>query len=136
MLDNLYIACGSPTSMPVAAHEDCKPLFIPQRLWEDHKKELGEYNRIRVEEHDWEPERPTVVCWVYCAETDAEAEEGIPILPGDLVFLATRGNEVISHVGIALDGSRWIQATRPGTVVSVGPMPSKASIVAVRRFLP
>src|SRR6185437_6766880 len=35
-----------------------------------------EYNRIRVEEHGWKPERPTVVCWVYCAETDAEAEEG------------------------------------------------------------
>ena len=76
LLDNLYIAWGSPSSMPVAAHENCKPLFIPQRLWEDHKKELGEYNRIRVEEHGWKPERPTVVCWVYCAETDAEAEEG------------------------------------------------------------
>ncbi|MFI4933822.1 MAG: LLM class flavin-dependent oxidoreductase [Caulobacterales bacterium] len=76
LLDNLYIAWGSPSSMPVAAHENCKPLFIPQRLWEDHKRELGEYNRIRVEEHGWAPERPTVVCWVYCAETDAEAEEG------------------------------------------------------------
>jgi alkanesulfonate monooxygenase SsuD/methylene tetrahydromethanopterin reductase-like flavin-dependent oxidoreductase (luciferase family) len=76
LLDNLYIAWGSPSSMPVAAHENCKPLFIPQRLWEDHKQELGEYNRIRVEEHGWKPERPTVVCWVYCAESDAEAEEG------------------------------------------------------------
>jgi alkanesulfonate monooxygenase SsuD/methylene tetrahydromethanopterin reductase-like flavin-dependent oxidoreductase (luciferase family) len=76
LLDDLYIAWGSPSSMPVAAHENCKPLFIPQRLWEDHKKELGEYNRIRVEEHGWKPERPTVVCWVYCAETDAEAEAG------------------------------------------------------------
>jgi alkanesulfonate monooxygenase SsuD/methylene tetrahydromethanopterin reductase-like flavin-dependent oxidoreductase (luciferase family) len=74
--DNLYIAWGSPSSMPVAAHENCKPLFIPQRLMEDHKNELGEYNRIRVEEHGWKPERPTIVCWVYCAETDAEAEEG------------------------------------------------------------
>ncbi len=76
LLDDLYIAWGSPSSMPVAAHENCKPLFIPQRLWEEHKRELGEYNRIRVEEHGWKPERPTVVCWVYCAETDAEAEEG------------------------------------------------------------
>lgn len=76
LLENLYIAWGSPTSMPVAAHENCKPLFIPQRLWEQHMQELGEYNRIRVEEHGWKPERPTVVCWVYCAETDAEAEEG------------------------------------------------------------
>ncbi|HXQ17703.1 MAG TPA: LLM class flavin-dependent oxidoreductase [Caulobacteraceae bacterium] len=76
LLDDLYIAWGSPSSMPVAAHENCKPLFIPQRLWEEHKAELGEYNRIRVEEHGWKPERPTVVCWVYCAPTDAEAEEG------------------------------------------------------------
>jgi alkanesulfonate monooxygenase SsuD/methylene tetrahydromethanopterin reductase-like flavin-dependent oxidoreductase (luciferase family) len=76
LLESMYIAWGSPQSMPVAAHENCKPLFIPQRLWEDHKNELGEYNRIRVEEHGWSPERPTVVCWVYCAETDAEAEEG------------------------------------------------------------
>lgn len=76
LLDSLYIAWGSPTSMPVAANENCKPLFIPQRLWDDHRNELGEYNRIRVEEHGWQPERPTVVCWVYCAETDAEAEEG------------------------------------------------------------
>ena len=76
LLDNLYIAWGSPSSMPVAANENCKPLFIPQRLWDDHRNELGEYNRIRVEEHGWKPERPTVVCWVYCAETDAEAAEG------------------------------------------------------------
>jgi LysM repeat protein len=58
-----------------------------------------------------------------------------PILPGDLVFMATRGNDVISHVGIAIDGDTWIQARRPGDVVRVGPMPAKTSIVAVRRFL-
>ena len=75
LLDNLYIAWGSPSSMPVAANEGCKPLFIPQRLWEEHVRELGEYNRIRIEEHGWQPERPTVVCWVYCAESAAQAEE-------------------------------------------------------------
>ena len=59
-----------------------------------------------------------------------------PIRPGDLVFMATRGNDVISHVGIAIDNNTWIQARRPGEVVRVGPMPSKSSIVAVRRFIP
>ena len=58
-----------------------------------------------------------------------------PILPGDLVFMATRGNDIISHVGIAIDGDTWIQARRPGDVVRVGPMPAKTSIVAVRRFV-
>jgi cell wall-associated NlpC family hydrolase len=59
-----------------------------------------------------------------------------PIRAGDLVFMATRGNDVISHVGIAIDGATWIQARRPGDVVRVGPMPPKTSIVAVRRFVP
>jgi LysM repeat protein len=58
-----------------------------------------------------------------------------PILPGDLVFMATRGNDIISHVGIAIDGNTWIQAVRPGDVVRVGPMPAKSSIVAVRRYV-
>jgi cell wall-associated NlpC family hydrolase len=57
------------------------------------------------------------------------------ILPGDLVFMATRGNDVISHVGIALGNGTWIQARRPGDVVRVGPMPSLSSIVAVRRLV-
>jgi LysM repeat protein len=59
-----------------------------------------------------------------------------PILPGDLVFMATRGNDVITHVGIAIDGDTWIQARRPGDVVRVGPMPAKTPIVAVRRYAP
>jgi LysM repeat protein len=58
-----------------------------------------------------------------------------PILPGDLVFMATRGNDIISHVGIAIDANTWIQARRPDDVVRVGPMPAKTSIVAVRRFV-
>jgi LysM repeat protein len=59
-----------------------------------------------------------------------------PIQPGDLVFMATKGNDVITHVGIAIDGDTWIQARRPGDTVRVGPMPAKTSIVAVRRFVP
>ena len=76
LADSLYIAWGSPQSMPVAAHEGLKPLFIPQRGWDAHRQELAEYNEIRTSEHGWETERPTAVCWVFCAPTDAEAEEG------------------------------------------------------------
>lgn len=76
LADNLYIAWGSPQSMPVAAHEGIKPLFIPQRGWDAHREELAQYNQIRTEEHGWGTERPTAVCWVYCAETDSEAHDG------------------------------------------------------------
>jgi alkanesulfonate monooxygenase SsuD/methylene tetrahydromethanopterin reductase-like flavin-dependent oxidoreductase (luciferase family) len=91
LLESLYIAWGSPSSMPVAAKEGCKPLFIPQRLWEDHLRELGEYNRLRVEDHGWEAERPTVVCWVYCAEDAAQAEAEAR------VYLPEYGDSAMRH---------------------------------------
>lgn len=91
LLDNLYIAWGSPSSMPIAASEGCKPLFIPQRLWDDHVQELGEYNRIRVEDKGWEPERPTVVCWVYCAEDAGQAEADAR------VYLPEYGDSAMRH---------------------------------------
>lgn len=91
LLDSIYIAWGSPQSMPVAANQNAKPLFIPQRSWDEHRGELAEYNRIRVEDHGWEPERPTAVCWVYCAETDAEAEEGAA------QYMAEYGDSAMRH---------------------------------------
>ena len=73
LAENLYIAWGSPQSMPVAAHEGAQPLFIPQRGWDAHRSELAGYNEIRQQDHGWDAQRPTAVCWVYCAETDDQA---------------------------------------------------------------
>ncbi len=59
-----------------------------------------------------------------------------PIQAGDLVFTAGSATPgVISHVGIAIDGKRWIQATRPGAWVSVGAIPAASKILAVRRYV-
>lgn len=57
------------------------------------------------------------------------------ILPGDLVFLATRGNETINHVGIAISATQYIHAASAADGVKVSSMPAKSSIVAVRRFV-
>jgi peptidoglycan DL-endopeptidase CwlO len=57
------------------------------------------------------------------------------IRPGDLVF--TRGDSPaidLGHVGIALDGTTWISAPRPGGHVHVVPMPT-AAIQRVRRLV-
>jgi peptidoglycan DL-endopeptidase CwlO len=57
-----------------------------------------------------------------------------PIEPGDLVF--TRGdNPVIDlgHVGLAVSGTEWVVASRPGAPVRVAPLPS--AIQRVRRIL-
>jgi len=58
-----------------------------------------------------------------------------PIRPGDLVFQARRGSETINHVGMAVTSTTWIQAIGTGYPVKVGPMPTKNTIVAVRRFV-
>jgi alkanesulfonate monooxygenase SsuD/methylene tetrahydromethanopterin reductase-like flavin-dependent oxidoreductase (luciferase family) len=75
LLNQLYMAWGSPASLPVAAEEDLKPLFIPSRSWAEYREEVGTFNRIRTE-HGWEPQRSSVLCWVYCAETEQKAFEG------------------------------------------------------------
>jgi hypothetical protein len=41
----------------------------------------------------------------------------------------------IGHVGIAIDGRRWIQAAGTGDVVRVSNLPKSSAIRAVRRIL-
>ncbi|MET0910294.1 MAG: NlpC/P60 family protein, partial [Ilumatobacteraceae bacterium] len=58
-----------------------------------------------------------------------------PIQPGDLVFTSVHGDVArITHVGIALSDSSWIQAVGAGRTVSIGSMPSDTKILAVRRL--
>jgi peptidoglycan DL-endopeptidase LytE len=60
-----------------------------------------------------------------------------PIQPGDLVFMATRGDHtVINHVGIAVDATHWIHAPAPGDVVRLAPIPPKGILTTVRRLIP
>ncbi|MEQ1872340.1 MAG: LysM peptidoglycan-binding domain-containing protein [Ilumatobacteraceae bacterium] len=54
------------------------------------------------------------------------------IRPGDLVFLATNGT--ISHVGIALTATTWIQSPGTGDVVRTSNIPFHR-VVAVRRLV-
>lgn len=62
---------------------------------------------------------------------------GGKIQAGDLVFMATHGDPtLISHVGIAVDATRWIHAPRAGDVVRLGPLPPKGLITTVRRLIP
>ena len=56
------------------------------------------------------------------------------IRPGDLIFLKTRGSQVINHVGIAVTATTYVHALRPGDVVRIGNIPT-GSIAEVRRFL-
>lgn len=57
------------------------------------------------------------------------------ISAGDLVFTSAFDDpDRITHVGIALDGRRWIQAIGPGRDVSIGSLPADGRIMEVRRI--
>lgn len=58
-----------------------------------------------------------------------------PIRPGDLVFTSSVGDpDYITHVGVALDGKRWVHAVGRGRTVSIGTLPSSEKIMAVQRL--
>ena len=55
---------------------------------------------------------------------------------GDLVFtFSTKNQSQISHVGIAISATQWIEAPYTGGVVRMSALPSASKIQAVRRFL-
>ena len=57
-------------------------------------------------------------------------------MPGDLVFQFSSGKpNMISHVGIAISDTQYIQAARTGDFVKISPMPSGDRIQAVRRIV-
>jgi cell wall-associated NlpC family hydrolase len=59
-----------------------------------------------------------------------------PIQAGDLIFTFSSANPTqISHVGIAISATQWIEAPNSGTVVRISRIPSATRIQAVRRFL-
>jgi len=59
-----------------------------------------------------------------------------PIRPGDLVFTFSTNNQTrISHVGVAISSTQWIEAPNTGNSVRVSNLPSSGRIQAVRRFL-
>ena len=92
LLDRMYCAWGSPETVPMAAKAGLAPLFIPQKSWEEIAQEVTMFNSVRAEQ-GWEPQQPTVVCWVYCAETDDEAWEVAKQYMGNYTDSATRHYE-------------------------------------------
>ncbi|MEO5902130.1 MAG: LysM peptidoglycan-binding domain-containing protein [Ilumatobacteraceae bacterium] len=59
-----------------------------------------------------------------------------PILPGDLVFTAGSATPgMISHVGMAINATQWVQSPRPNAGVQIGYLPASEKILAVRRFI-
>ena len=57
------------------------------------------------------------------------------IAPGDLVFTsAVNDPSLITHVGVALDSRRWVNAVGLGRTVAIGSLPSSDRIMAVQRI--
>jgi alkanesulfonate monooxygenase SsuD/methylene tetrahydromethanopterin reductase-like flavin-dependent oxidoreductase (luciferase family) len=95
IVDNMLGAWGgSPESVVITAKSGLKPFVIPQKPIDDYISEFAEYARVRAET-GLPPERPTIVFWVYCAETFAEAERGANL------YLRAYTNSALRHYQFA-----------------------------------
>lgn len=74
LAQRMYCAWGSPETLEIAANAGLGMLFIPQKSWEEYGQDVENFNAIRARQ-GWSPMQPKVVCWVYCAETEAAAHE-------------------------------------------------------------
>jgi cell wall-associated NlpC family hydrolase len=62
--------------------------------------------------------------------------KSVGVQAGDLVFtFSSRNLTQISHVGIAISATQWIEAPYTGGVVRISSLPSASKIQAVRRVL-
>lgn len=59
----------------------------------------------------------------------------VDIQAGDLIFQVGTGKTYISHVGIAISSTQWIQSARAGDVVKISTIPIDDRIASVRRIV-
>jgi len=74
IVDTLYCAAGSPSTVPIAARYGLKPLIIPQRPYTEYVNELEEWSESMTRS-GYLPSRPKVSVWMYCAETEEGAHQ-------------------------------------------------------------
>lgn len=72
LLEGLYCAWGSPSTIPIAAELGLKPLIIPQKPFLEYGPELAQFHGLR-EGQGLPPANPIVVVTVLCAESDDAA---------------------------------------------------------------
>ncbi len=70
-----YAAAISPESSMIMAKLGVGILVIPQKPWEEHAKELADYNDLFLKTHGVSAPNPYVAGWVACDENERKAEE-------------------------------------------------------------
>jgi alkanesulfonate monooxygenase SsuD/methylene tetrahydromethanopterin reductase-like flavin-dependent oxidoreductase (luciferase family) len=67
---------GSPSSLPVVANLDLGMLFVAGQTPDQISQNVQDFNDIRAQ-RGLEANRPRVVFWMYCSESESEIEEGV-----------------------------------------------------------
>jgi alkanesulfonate monooxygenase SsuD/methylene tetrahydromethanopterin reductase-like flavin-dependent oxidoreductase (luciferase family) len=72
---DIKVAGSSPTSARLAAEHGLGQMFVADDNLEQMATKIARFNGIRSE-LGLPPDQPTTLLWMYCAETEEEAEEG------------------------------------------------------------
>jgi alkanesulfonate monooxygenase SsuD/methylene tetrahydromethanopterin reductase-like flavin-dependent oxidoreductase (luciferase family) len=74
LVNRMYGAIVSPETGDIMAKAGMGMLVIPQKPWEEHRKDYDAY-QLSCERAGFKAKAPIAGCWVYCARTEREAME-------------------------------------------------------------
>ena len=74
LLDEMYIAWGSPATLPIGANAGLGILMVNQKSVDEYHDDVVNFNAIRAD-RGWDPVQPIAVSWISCFEDETEAWE-------------------------------------------------------------
>jgi alkanesulfonate monooxygenase SsuD/methylene tetrahydromethanopterin reductase-like flavin-dependent oxidoreductase (luciferase family) len=90
--ERFYGAIISPETGDIMARQGLGMLVIPQKPWTEHKKDFDHFKESCAK-FGHQPKRPVVSTFMYCAETEREANEGAQQWIGNYSDTAVRHSE-------------------------------------------
>ena len=75
LLEGVRAAFTTQGSAKLAAEAGLGQMFVAGQPLSEMRTQVAQFNRIR-RERGMEPDQPTAMLWMYCAETEEEAEQG------------------------------------------------------------
>jgi alkanesulfonate monooxygenase SsuD/methylene tetrahydromethanopterin reductase-like flavin-dependent oxidoreductase (luciferase family) len=93
LLESLYGAWGSPSTVPIVAGLGLKPMIIPQKPWLGYRDEIAQFRAVR-DERGYAPANPIVCVTVLCAETERQAEQAARVHMAEFAEGSVRNYEL------------------------------------------
>jgi alkanesulfonate monooxygenase SsuD/methylene tetrahydromethanopterin reductase-like flavin-dependent oxidoreductase (luciferase family) len=108
LTERMFCAWNSPETMALAADAGLGQLFISLSSWDAAAEQAQAFN-LRRHEHGWPATSPISVVFVYCAPSDADAQEAADEYLPNMMDASIRHYEMLAGAEQGLDVSEVVQ---------------------------